>query len=139
MQEQDYSNIPDVDNNTPKPVSPDPLTTINGIHDKYIKYFEEQNKTHSKCYSSGSMLAESVGDNVKKVFEALVSIVLYELSNNTKDVNQLKSITCLLNCMDELLKTINFDEYDVSTTKDVTIKLLGFITKLHKTLDAYKI
>ena len=141
MQESDYNKITETTTSTqtPKPVPVSESTTIAGVEELFQKYYHEQDKQLLKQYKAGQMLANSSGDDIKSVMSAIITMMLYHMSTNTNELKQKQAITCMLNCMDELMKTIDFDQYGIVETKQTVVKLLVYITKLHKKVDTYKI
>lgn len=141
MQEQDYNkvNYTESEKLTPSPVEPPPPASIENVLQMYDQYYKETNKQYHKSYKSGVMLGESLSDDLHEILNTLITVVCYGYATSTEDIASLRSVTCMLNCTEEMMKTIDFKQADITDVKSIIVKLLGVITKLHKNIDSYKI
>lgn len=141
MQEPDYSKLATEKSVklTPSAAPPPAPTSIESIIETYTKYYDETDKRLLKQLNAGMMLSEASGDDIKHILNTIVTVIMYTLMTKTDDVSQSRSITCTVGCVDELLKTIDFDVLELTDVKELVVKLLGYIIKLHKNIDTYKI
>lgn len=141
MQEQDYNKIEAVQSEslTPAPISPQVNTSIEPVIETFVKYYQETDKRLLKQLNAGMMLSEASGDDPKHMLDSIITLFMYTLNTKTDDINQMRNITCTTGCVNELLKTIDFDVLELTDIKELVVKLLGYIIKLHKNIDTYKI
>ena len=141
MQEQDYNKIEAVqsENLTPAPISPQANTSIEPVIETFVKYYQETDKRLLKQLNAGMMLSEASGDDTKHMLDSIITLFMYTLNTKTDDINQMRNITCATGCINELLKTIDFDVLELTDIKELVVKLLGYVIKLHKNIDTYKI